>query len=253
MKYTIHKCVDDKNFGVRVRGLFLNAVLRARSKTETSDNLPRVVLPTGNTPLPFYKSLRDVAHCYLPPFEYCQLDEYIGLPDGDERLFSKWLEREVLDPLKVKHRMIFNSAVDPQSEVKRIQDWHKEKGPVDLAVLGMGENGHVGFNEPGAATHLRANITNLSDATIKSNESYGKGVIPKQAITLGIGDLMLSKETILLVRGEKKADMLFQALFGAVTENVPASYLQNYRGRLTIIGDDDALKKLPKSQPVHPF
>lgn len=249
-KYTIYKCVDDKSFGLRAKSVFLNAVYGARFYPEAPEDLPRVVLPTGNTPLPFYSALRDMADD-VPRFEYCQLDEYIGLSDGDERLFSEWLKHEVLDPLKITNRMIFNSAADPHSEVERIRDWYKEKGKIDVAVLGIGENGHVGFNEPKSQFHARANITNLAQSTISSNEAYGKGAIPKQAITLGIGDLMCADETILLVRGEKKADILMQALFGAVTEDVPASYLQDYQGRLTIVGDASALSKIPKSQLLH--
>lgn len=244
MKYTIYKCVDDKTFGVRALRSFYDAVYESRSYPDSPKGFSRVVLPTGNTPLPFYAALRKMGE-HIPPFEYCQLDEFIGLPKEDPRLFSKQLAEQVLDPLKISSRMVFNSCADPLEEVERIRNWHIKNGPIDVAVLGIGENGRVGFNKPGAKIHARANIVHLAQSALDANNAYGNGPVPDRAITLGLGDLLLAKETILLVRGEKKANMLAHALFGAVMENVPASYLQNYQGRLTIIGDEPALSKLP--------
>lgn len=244
MKYTIRKCVDEQDFGTKARTVFLNAVYSSRYYPGAPDTPCRVILPTGNTPLPFYAALRDMASD-VPPFEYCQLDEYIGLSQGDARLFSEQLAKLVLNPLKISSRMIFNSCADPLEEVSRIRDWHLKNGPADVAVLGIGENGHVGFNEPGAKFHDRANIVTLEKSTLEANNAYGNGPVPERAITLGLGDLLLARETILLVRGAKKADILAHALFGAVTESVPASYLQNYTGKLTIVADEAALAKLP--------
>lgn len=239
MKYTVVPALNDEEFGEKAADVFLRA-LGSFEKT------PSVVLPTGNTPLPFFAVLRERAQSQaLRPFNSLQLDEYLGLPDGDARLFSRWLAHEVLDPLKISSRMIFNSAADPSEEVNRIKAWHALNGAMDLAVIGIGENGHVGFNEPGAKFDHRANIVTLSGQTIEANTSYGRGDVPRKAITLGIGDLRRAYETILLVRGERKAEILAKAMLGEVTTDIPASYLQQ-QPRLTIVADTAALSKMPR-------
>lgn len=206
-------------------------------------HLPKVILPTGTSPELFYQSLRE--HPSIPAFSYLQLDEYLGLKAHDKRLFSKWLGRDVLNPLNIQNRMIFNSAANPDDEVERILAWYRQHGAADTAVIGLGLNGHVGFNEPGSSFNSRARVVTLTPETIAANQSYWKGKpVPPRAITLGIADLKEAEHTILLVRGPEKAEILYKALHGPVTPEVPASYLQQQKN-LIIVADLPALSRMP--------
>src|SRR5688572_18058053 len=115
---------------------------------------PLVTLPTGETPLPFYGELRELHDSgQIGPnaFNLVMLDEYCGLKKGDKRLFAKWLEREVLDPLGIQLRLTFRShAANPEKEIERFKRLYQQYAPIDIAVLGLGGNGHVAFNEPGS-------------------------------------------------------------------------------------------------------
>ena len=130
--HKIIKCLDKDEFGKVAAEYFLN-VFKYTEK-------PKIILPSGNTPLPLYKNIRE-NHSNLD-FTYLQLDEYMGLPQTSEKLFSAWLAREILDPLEIPHsqRIFFNSAADDShSEIQKMRNWYVEKGPADLAILGIGK------------------------------------------------------------------------------------------------------------------
>lgn len=236
--YHIIRASSEQDFGLKAKQAFQAAMIGIAPA-----DLPRVVLPTGSTPKPFYQALIDDGK--IRPFDYLQLDEYVGLPPEDPILFSNWLARDVLDHLNIKNRMIFKSAADPSTEVARIREWHSQRGRIDVAVIGIGENGHVGFNEPGADFNDRAHIEKLTPQTRASNKEYWGREVPEYAITLGISELRLASHTILLARGVAKAEILQKALYGEMSSAVPASYLQRQRN-VTVIADDAALSCMPK-------
>ena len=238
-KYTVIAAKSDKDFGEKARDVFLAALDR-------HDN-PAVILPTGRTPLPLYDALRENPD-RLKPFSYRQLDEYLRLPPDHPRLFLGEMRRNVLSPLGIHASMHFNSAsYDLTAEVRRVQSYLQENAPAAIAVLGIGPNGHVGFNEPNNTKFDQGvHVVDLAPETIAANSADWKkeyGSFPKRAITLGIADLKKSTETILLVRGESKAEILARALTGPVTEKLPASYLQT-QPNVTVIGDEAALSIL---------
>ncbi len=214
-----------------------------------NDN-PLVILPTGFTPLPFYKEIvkrYKSGEKYLNKFRYLALDEYVGLADDDYRSFSSWLGKEILNPLSIdsKDRIIFNSnADDIDKECKRIDDIVSEN-VIDLAIVGIGENGHIGFNEPKSSFSSRTRKVLLHEKTIKANAEYWGGIdeVPKEAVTLGLGNLKEAKNTLLLVSGKKKAEILRKSFCAPVSEDIPSSYLQN-QPNLTVIGDEDALAEI---------
>ncbi len=202
---------------------------------------PLVTLPTGMTPLGLYQVLvsehasrRDI----WDQMRFIALDEYAGLPPGDERLFGNWLARACLDPLHIPNRLMFNSLADPDSEAARIEAWLKQNGPLDIAVLGLGGNGHVAFNEPGTAFAQATHAVALTPDTISANARYWGGLerVPRQGMTLGLQNLAAARQTLLLVHGAAKADILKRALNGPVTTDVPASYLQTVP-HVTVIAD----------------
>jgi glucosamine-6-phosphate deaminase len=209
---------------------------------------PLVTLPTGLTPLSFYKTLisdhanrRDL----WDQMRFIALDEYAGLPAGDERLFAQWLGQALLNPLDIQTRALFDSAADPVTEATRMQKFMEQDGPLDVAVLGLGGNGHVAFNEPGTSFDQKAHVVTLTPETVNANAAYWGGVdrVPRQGITLGLADLAQARQTILLVKGTGKATILKRALQGPVTTDVPASYLQTIKN-VTIIADRDAAQDL---------
>lgn len=233
MNYNLIKAPNSAEFGSITADIFCQAI---------SDTvLPKVILPTGETVRDFYAALRAKKPA---PFIYVQLDEYKGLGSQDPKLFSNWLARDILDPLGIDQRMIFKSdAPQPDLETQRVSQWLNNSGPVDLAVIGIGSNGHVGFNEPGSHFDQSVHVQTLAAETIRANKAYWKyegDDFPSQAYTLGIGDLRKAKKTILLVKGQEKAAILQRALLGDMTVDVPASYLQRQAG-LTIVADSAAL------------
>ena len=239
MKPTIIAVSDAASFGARAADCFA-AILRAKPDAIA-------VLPTGMTPLPFYQALRErfAAGSIGNAFTYLALDEYRDLPDGDTRLFASWIGRELLDPLGIpaSRRVCFRSgARDPAAEAARIEAWLAAHGPIDIAVLGLGGNGHAGFNEPGSTLESRTRMVELTGATIASNAAYwgGRDRVPARAFTLGLANLRAARHTMLLVRGADKAGILGRALTGPVGPEVPASYLQ-LQDRVTVVADSAAL------------
>ena len=210
-----------------------------------------ICLPTGNTPLPLYKELRNTF--INAEFTYIALDEYLGLDKHDPHCFSNWLAREILDPLDIpakKRLLIDPSAAEADSEAKRHEKKITEQGGIDIAILGLGHNGHIGFNEPGSAFRSPTRKVKLADRTRKANAAYWGGDInkvPHSAITLGLDILSSSRQTILLVSGKDKADILQKSLEGPVTEDIPATYLQNMEN-VVVIADEDAASKLTQSR-----
>jgi glucosamine-6-phosphate deaminase len=210
---------------------------------------PLVVFPAGNTPLGLYREL--VANyadkALWKVLSYLSLDEYAGLAPEDSRLFANWIRRELLTPLgtpRENHIAFNSSAANKDQECARMEMWLAENGPIDIALLGLGMNGHIGFNEPGSMFDSRSRLVTLTDTSIEANAEYwgGRDQVPPTAFTLGIGTLAQAKRTILLVNGAKKADILKRVLTGPITPEVPATYLRLIPN-VTIIADKAALGK----------
>jgi glucosamine-6-phosphate deaminase len=245
MMYTVVPVLNIDEFGQKATDAFVKAASSYRKP-------PSVILPTGNTPLPFYQALIERAKTAddVPAFEYCQLDEYLGLPEHHPKTFLNQIREQVLDPLDARIKLSFNSAAHPAPQIDGTHMKFVYSGHPDIAVLGIGANGHVGFNEPGCSFHDGVHVVQLASQTIRDNsrdwdiEKYG--AFPTRAITLGIQDLKKAQQTILLVRGAAKAEILAKALTGDITSKVPASYLQEQRN-VTVIADTDALSMMPPS------
>ncbi len=207
---------------------------------------PLVILPTGNTPLGMYRCLaRDYRNeNFWNNFTYVALDEYIGLEDGDPRLFGSWVQRELLDFVAVARdrRITFKSNPhDKGAECARMENFLTENGPADLAVLGLGVNGHIGFNEPGSAFDSRTRVVNLAPETITANSKYwgGEEHVPRTAFTMGLGTLAQARRTVMLVSGMHKADILEKTLTAPISEDIPSTYLRTIPN-VTIISDRSA-------------
>jgi len=212
---------------------------------------PVTVLPTGNTPLGFYAAcVRRGPASRIAKARFVQLDEYLGIAADDRRLLSGWLDRAFLGPLGIgRERVVaFDACAEsPDREAARVERSVRESG-IDLAILGLGPNGHLGFNEPGSAFDSITRWVSLSPGSIASNAVYwgGTSEVPARAFTLGLGTLATARATILLVSGAHKAGILRRVIEEEPSSAVPATCLRAFRN-CTLIADRAALAGAPSS------
>lgn len=186
-----------------------------------------LVFPTGNTPLGLFKQLVQAKRLHSADFTYAQfviLDEYADLAPGDPRSLTGWLKRELLEPLNVSlsHIHGFEEGVTKmESAISRL-------GGIDLAILGLGPNGHLAFNEPGSAFDSRTRRVELTPESITSNAVYwgGEDRVPRHGFTLGLETLAEARSLILMVSGAGKAGILEQTLNGPASPAIPAKSLR---------------------------
>lgn len=205
-------------------------------------------LATGATPEGIYQHLASEYQKGTLDFSQCSsvnLDEYKGLSREDEQSYYHYMKQHLFSKINLpEERIYFPDALakDAQEECRRYDEDIEKLGGVDLQLLGIGRNGHIGFNEPGdffpAATHC----VSLSQSTLDANAKYfpSKEEMPKEAYTVGIGVIMKAKKILLVANGESKREALRRTIFGKVTPQTPASILQ-FHPNVTIIGDEEAL------------
>ncbi|HXR97009.1 MAG TPA: glucosamine-6-phosphate deaminase [Terriglobales bacterium] len=201
-----------------------------------------VVLPTGNTPLPLYAELRRRGG--TGAMRVAMLDDYY---DADSLATNsyQWLRREVLDPLKIGAERLLRIPTAPDNLPAACAGYEaalERAGGCNLIYLGLGPNGHIGFNEPGSAITSRTRLVTLTDETAAANAEYWKGAYcPRAAVTMGIATILEARRICLLVGGRGKSAALRAALEGPETPDIPASYLRRARG-LVVIADRACLQ-----------
>ncbi len=219
-----------------------------------------LVFPTGTTPLRMYAELAKSHRTGLVSFSnsyLVELDDYYGIPLDDRRNLFAWLDKVFIQKVDFQPDRIlrFNTqASDPIAESDRVQYTLAHWGGIGLAVLGLGPNGHLGFNEPGSYFTSPARVVDLTPASVESNARYWGNTrdVPAQGYTLGLGVLRQANTVVLLVSGVKKAKILQQALEGPVTPNLPASCLQNLTN-VIVIADKSAAQGISQfSKPYQP-
>ena len=195
-------------------------------------------LPVGKTPKGMYQELIRLHRSERLDFsrvKMFQLDEYVDLRADHPHRFKSLLWREFFNHINVRRANIH--LIDENFEATI-----RAAGSLDLAVLGIGVNGHLGFNEPGSALDSRTRIVQLADATIETmQQMFTSDEMPRQAITIGLGTIMDSRRVLLLASGTSKAAVLGQALNGPISTDMPASVLQKH-ANVTVIADSDALQ-----------
>ncbi len=205
-------------------------------------------LATGSTPIGAYAQL--VERYNKGDLDFSEvttvnLDEYRGLPRDNDQSYYYFMNDNLFGKVNIKpERTFLPNGMESDSE-KACRDYDRiieQTGGVDLQLLGLGHNGHIGFNEPGDAFELRTNCVNLTESTIKANQRFFASIedVPRQAYTMGIGTIMRAKKILVVVSGEDKAQIIKEAFFGAITPKVPASVLQLHRN-VTIVADEAAL------------
>ncbi len=214
--------------------------LRARSRL-------RLILPTGHTPLGMYAALRAHAADGSLPSERAtlfQLDEYLGLGSSDPRSYAAYLQRELSGVRFESMRMLDGSRGDVETQCARHQEL-LDQSPIDLAVLGLGRDGHIAFDEPGSPTDTGVRAVELHPSTrADAAADFGSAErVPTRALTVGLRTLIAARELLLLVSGEAKADSLHAMLEGSPGPHCPASLIRSHP-RLTVVCDRAAASRL---------
>ena len=185
---------------------------------------------TGSSPLPLYQNLAEEAKKGAAVFDELRvlpLDEWVSLQSSDGSCHA-FLQKHIIRPLKITQERYFpfNAATENlKEECMRIQALVKEQGPIDLCVLGLGKNGHLGFNEPADELQPHCHIADLTIESQQHSMILDSSIKPTQGITLGIQDILSSKRILLLVSGSGKEEAKKKLLSGDITSQFPASLL----------------------------
>lgn len=202
---------------------------------------------TGNTPILTYKLLGEKAKQKQVDFSQCfciGLDEWVGVPPTVKGSCHYDLHEHVFKPLGLKQSQIHlfdGLAADIPSECKKMNELVREHGGVDCLLAGIGVNGHIGFNEPGVDPSLEAHAQLLHATTLASGQNYFKEVTKlEKGLTLGLSQAMNAKKFLIVANGRSKADIIKKTVQGEVTNEVPASYIQNCENGIVIIDKEAA-------------
>ena len=208
-------------------------------------------LATGSTPIGTYDQLVEwynKGDLDFSEVTTVNLDEYKGLPRTNEQSYYYFMHQHLFDRVNIDpERTNVPNGMEPDAEKEcgRYEELIRSLGGVDLQLLGLGHNGHIGFNEPGEAFEKETHCVDLTESTIEANKRFFASAddVPKQAYTMGIKTIMQAKKILIVVNGENKADIVERAFFGPVTPEVPASILQLHND-VTLVGDEAALAKI---------
>jgi glucosamine-6-phosphate deaminase len=198
---------------------------------------PRLVLglPTGRTPIPFYRELVRLYCTKRVDFGRAStfnLDEFFGLEPHDARSYRAFMQRHLFDHVNIAARRIHflnGATTDVRRECGRYERAIARAGGIDLQILGLGVNGHIGFNEPGRALIARTHCTRLKPPTRRANAAlFGNRVsaVPREALSMGMATILQARRLVLIATGASKARCVQRMIEGAVTPRLPASFLQ---------------------------
>lgn len=208
-------------------------------------------LATGSTPIGMYKELikgYEAGDLDFSEIKSVNLDEYVGLEPTHDQSYRYFMQNNLFNHVNIDDantNVPQGLAADPAAECERYNQVMRDLGGIDIQVLGMGHNGHIGFNEPDDHFPLETHVVDLQESTINANARFFASAddVPKQAMTMGIGNIMNARRILVVVSGEDKAEIVKKAFTGPVTPYVPASILQLHPD-VILVGDKAALSKL---------
>lgn len=211
-------------------------------------------LATGSTPVGLYKQLIEWYRNGDLDFSRVRtvnLDEYKGISRENDQSYYYFMHQNLFDHVNIpagNTHLPDGMEPDSEKECRRYEELIQSMGSVDLQLLGIGHNGHIGFNEPADAFDKLVHCVNLTQSTIEANKRFFASAeeVPRQAYTMGIQTIMRSKKILIIANGEGKADIVRDAFFGPITPMVPASVLQLHND-VTLVADEAALSKIPAS------
>jgi len=208
-------------------------------------------LATGSTPLGMYKEIikdykaRKLDFTLIKTFN---LDEYWGISKANKNSYYFYMRENFFNHLNIKEENINipnGVAVDIEQECQNYENMMEESGGIDIQVLGIGRNGHIGFNEPGSSFQCGTHVVELEQKTIEDNARFFDSIeaVPRKAISMGVKSIMKAKKILLLACGEEKAEAIYKTVKGDIDSNVPASILKLHENVIIIV-DEGAGKLL---------
>ena len=206
-------------------------------------------LATGGTPVGIYEKLVErynEGDLDFSEVTSVNLDEYRGLPKDHPESYWSFMHRNLFDLVNVRPEAINlpdGTNMDAKAECARYDAVIKSVGGIDLQLLGIGHDGHIGFNEPCDVFELGTHCVDLKPETIEANKRFFDGneeLVPKQAYTMGIKTIMQARKVLMVANGVGKAEIIKKAFFGPVTPEIPASILQMHPDFI-LVGDEEAL------------
>ncbi|MEY8535865.1 glucosamine-6-phosphate deaminase [Blautia pseudococcoides] len=205
-------------------------------------------LATGSTPVGTYKNLVEwykSGDLDFSTLSSCNLDEYRGLSPENDQSYRYFMNTNLFDHVNIRKDHTFvpdGQEADSNKACQMYEQIIQDLGGIDLQLLGLGHNGHIGFNEPAEEFPKTTHCVDLTESTIQANKRFfeKESDVPRQAYTMGIGTIMSAKKILVVVSGEDKAEILNKIINGPVTPQVPASILQLHPD-VTIVADNAAL------------
>lgn len=219
------------------------ALLIAAQVTQKPDSV--LGLATGSSPIGTYQQLAKWHQEGVLDFSQAvsyNLDEYIGLPEDNSCSYHYFMQDELFRFINLKASFLPNgNAKDMQAECRRYDEAIQNAGGVDLQLLGIGRNGHIGFNEPADSFVYGTQVVDLTESTIQANRRFfeSEDQVPRQAVSMGIGTIMSARSIVLIAMGADKAEAIYGMVKGEVTPNLPASILRMHK-RAVVLCDKDA-------------
>lgn len=203
-------------------------------------------LATGSSPVGMYQNL--VSKCKKGEISFenvtsVNLDEYINLPITDKNSYRCFMNDNLFDHVNIDKKKTFvpdGNSLDTAKTCREYDAKIKDLGGIDLQVLGIGDNGHIGFNEPSDHFTLGTHVVNLTKTTIEANARFFDDIssVPTQAITMGMGGIMGAKKVLLIINTPRKNGIANKALFGDITPQVPASILQLHKDVVVVMCEE---------------
>lgn len=208
-------------------------------------------LATGSTPIGAYEQLvawHKKGDLSFAGVRSVNLDEYWGLSPEHEQSYRYFMQSHLFDQVDIRPENTHvprGLAEDPAAECARYDAVIHDLGGIDLQLLGMGHNGHIGFNEPASYFPLGTHMVELAQSTIAANRRFfaSESEVPRKALTMGVGNIMRARAVLVAVSGEDKAAIVQKAFCGPITPEVPASILQLHPN-VTLVGDRAALSEI---------
>jgi glucosamine-6-phosphate deaminase len=215
-----------------------------------------LALPTGRTPLPLYAELARRYRAGRIDFARVRtfnLDEWVGIRPGSPGSYAGFMREHLFSRVNIRPENCHipdGAAPDLDAECARYERLIREAGGIDLAILGIGHNGHIGFNEPGTSFEVRTHVAQVTPETRASNRwTFATDDVPSRAITVGIATILDAREIILMATGADKAEVLARALKGEIDPSVPASALRLHPS-VQVVADAAAARLLGRSREL---
>lgn len=214
------------------------AFLFAAQVTEKADSV--LGLATGSTPVPCYQDLISFYKQGLLDFSQVttfNLDEYCGIDYKHPESYHAFMDRNLFDHVNIPRSHINLPSGATDEEGARYDEKIRVQGGIDIQLLGIGRNGHIGFNEPADAFSFGTHVVKLTQNTIDANARFFDSIdqVPKKAITMGIGNIMAARKVVLVATGESKAQAIYKTLRGNITPQVPATVLRTHPNCVVLV------------------